>query len=136
MFKKVAFYLLTIILPWLGSGIDLIREKLVALNTGNFTLGRWILFFDAVVAILFAAVIVWLAVQLRGMNVPKPAGAAFILYGVLILCFPILYVSGFAPGNFAHVFFDSYQWHLFLAGAMVSVLGVGSLLIHSQKKDA
>lgn len=125
------FYSLMVIFPWLGSGIDLIREKLVGLNTGNFTLGRWILLFDVVAAIFFAAVIVWLAMMLQGIHMPKSVNVVFILYGVFILCIPILYVSGFAPRNFIHIFFDSYQWHLFLAGAVVLVLGVGSFVIHS-----
>ncbi len=134
MFKKIRFYALLVIFPVIGSGIDLVRDELVKLNTGDFTLGRWILLYDVAAAILFAAVIVCLATRLEEMHMPKLIALGTILFGTLILFIPISYVSGFSPTSIFHIFFDSYQWHLVLAGAVELVLGVGSLFLLTPKK--
>lgn len=134
MTKKICFYALLLILPIIGSGIDLVRDELVKLNTGTFTLGRWILLYDVAAAILFAAVIVWLASRLKEMHMPRLVALGTILFGAMILFIPISYVSGFSPTSIFHIFFDSYQWHLVLAGAVVLVLGANSLSLHDMKK--
>jgi hypothetical protein len=133
MVRKVFYYFLLIALPLAGSGIDLARERLVSLNSITFSLGRWLLLYDALMAILLMAIIVWLVWQTKHIKIPEPIAVIISLVGLYILCIPALYIYGLGPRNFLHVFYDSILVHQTLAGAALLVMGIFSFTLRSQK---
>lgn len=124
MIRKVQFYLGLILLPFLGMGLDFLRDILISWNSKTFSLTPYILIYDAAAAIIFIGLIVWLSLLSQTQNIKKGPALLLMLLGLYIVCIPLVRGTFLLPASFLSKIFGSLQPYRTLAGAFWLILGL------------
>lgn len=124
MSKKMQFLAGLILLPFLGTGLDILRDILVSWYSMTFSRIPYVLIFDAAASILFIGLVVWLSLQAQSRNFKKGPALLLILLGLFIVCIPLLRGTFLLPAAFLPSLFGSWQSYRTLAGAFWFILGL------------
>lgn len=122
--KRVLFILGLITLPLIGIGLDILRRLIVSWNSSNFPPYPAPLIYDTAAAVLFVFVLVWLAYQSRETSLPKVLAILLMVFGLYIVCIPLLRGTFLLPARVLSDITGSWQPYRTLSGAIWFVSGL------------
>lgn len=123
MIKKILYYSGLVILPFMGIGLDYVRDSLLKNFTQTFSTFPSRIFL-VLANILMISMIIWLSVQIQKFALSKIFAVIALIAGFYIVCIPILY--GYVPMLFPE--FMTVAIFRPFAGAFLFIAGLINIL--------
>ena len=123
--KKVLFYVLLVLLPFIGYGIDLEGENFKKGLSATFDLWPLVVF-SILADIVFAAIVFWLVRQSAKTHISAAAAIIFTLLGLAVICIPLLFKTNL--GALTQYFPPLLPDHRSIASAFVLITSLAALI--------
>lgn len=124
MVKRFFFISGMLSLPLIGIGLDILRRLSVSWNSSSFPPYPVPLAFDAAAAILFVFILFWLSRQFQEKRFPKILAVILLVFGLYIVCIPVLRGTFLLPARVLSDITGSWQPYRTLSGAFWFVTGL------------
>jgi len=121
--KKIKFYLMLVLFVTVGIGYGFLRE-IMRQVTARLLDPLFIILFDVFSALIFMALVLWLAFYLSRKGMSQPLALLLIVVGALLTFYQLIRYTGIVPMAFDFLSSFNYPGFSLVTGSFLLISGI------------